>query len=164
MKSVGDSELVINGRRIPTSLQQFTIAGDDFDVETIVHYSADTPPYHLRRETTATQKADARTTTTVVEIVALDLPQKVLGEVKSVAAVKTVKKHAKGSSVTVEMHCDEVPGGVVSHAAAEYDAEGNVARRSTLQTVDFSIGEGQIEDTASAVRRRKSHRVRRRTE
>ena len=164
VKSAGASEVVINGRRVPTELQQITIASDEVDVESKVHYSADTPPYQLSRETTTTHRADSKSSATTVETVALELPHKVLGEMKTAAVVKTVRKHGKGTGVTIEVHCDDVPGGVVSHAAAEHTLEGEVSRRSTLQIMDYSIGVGQIEEPSSVVRRRKFHRSRRRVE
>jgi hypothetical protein len=162
VKSLGSGELKINGQTLKTELQSIEVAGDEFTTESVVHYSADQPPYQLRRETTVKSENEAKSSTTTVEVIGLDLPQRVLGEVKPAAVVKTVRKHAKGMGVTVEMHCDDVPGGVVSHTAAEHTPEGEVARRSILQVVDYSIGIGEIEEVSSIVRRRKYHRARRR--
>jgi hypothetical protein len=161
-KSIGEGEVQIDGRTIPVEKRQITIVGDDFEAQTVVHYSNATPPYQLKRETSTAHTSEAKSSNTSVEVVALELPQRVLGDVKSAATVKTIKKHAQGTSVTVETHCDDVPGGVVAHAAAERDGEGHVTRRSTLQIVDYSIGIGRIEEPASVVRRRKYNRARRR--
>ena len=164
VKSLGRGEVLINGQPILTQLHRIAIDSDEVDVESTVHVSADTPPYQLSRETTATHRNESKSSTTTVEIIGLELPQKVLGVMKSAAAVKTVRKHSKGTGVTIEMHCDDVPGGVVSHTAAEHTLEGDVARRSILQIVDYSIGVGRVEETSSVVRRRRFHRARRRIE
>jgi len=163
-KSLGPGELFVNGRKFATEIRQIEVDGDESDVESIIHYSAGQPPYQLRRETKTVHASDSKSSTTTVEIIGLNLPQRVLGEVKPAAGVKTVKKHAKGMGVTLEMHCDDVPGGVVSHTAAEHNLEGDVSRRSVLQLVDYSIGIGHLEEPSSVVRRRKFHRNRRRME
>ena len=42
--------------------------------------------------------------------------------------------------MTVEVHCDSVPGGVVSHSSGDTDANGKTIRRSTLELIDYAIG------------------------
>ena len=78
----------------------------------------------------------------VVEVVAVDMPEKVLTEVKSAAHVKTLETYRNGngkvtlSKVTLEVHCDSVPGGVVSHTSRQIDNEDKVTR-STLELIDY---------------------------
>ena len=74
-----------------------------------------------------------------MEVVALDLPQRVRGELKSASYIKTTQTLPQSSKVTLEVHCDEVPGGVVAHWASETDASGRVLRRSTLELVEYHI-------------------------
>jgi hypothetical protein len=162
VKRIGSSQLQINGKSISAEQRQIKVSTEEAEVLSTVLYSPTVPPYQLRRETEVTHETDAKSSSTLVEVIALELPQKVLGDIKAAAVVKTVKKHSRGTSVTVEMHCDDVPGGVVSHAAAEHTPDGEVTRRSTLQIVDYSIGVGRLEEPSSVVRRRKYHRARRR--
>jgi hypothetical protein len=164
MERIGEAQLQLNGKSLNVEQLQFRFDEDGRKVLSTVHYSSQVPPYQLRRETVSEHETDAKSFRTIVEVVALELPHNVLGEIKSTTVVKTVKKHSRGTSVTVEMHCDDVPGGVVSHAAAEHDSQGEVTRRSTLQIVDYSIGVGRVEEPASVIRRRKYHRTRRRGE
>ena len=57
----------------------------------------------------------------------------ILGEIKRVACVKTVQKHAKGSVITLAMTFTEVPGGVVCHTSSEKDpAAGSGPQRVAL--------------------------------
>ena len=60
---------------------------------------------------------------------------------------------SKGIKVTLEVHVDDVPGGVISHSASETDAVGRTVRRSTLELLDYAIG-GQEQSPDPAVRRR----------
>lgn len=161
VRRLGEGTIEIDGQKITTEQRRVRIIGGDVEVNSVVHYSADVPPYQLQRETT-TSEPGGKSATTKVEVVALDMPQRVLGDIKSSAIVKTVKSHDKGSSTTVEVQCDDVPGGVVSHSAAERDTNGEIVRRSTLQIVDYSIGIGHIDEASSVVRRRKYHRAARR--
>ena len=68
-----------------------------------------------------------------------DLPQRVRGELKQASYVKTTQKLPLTSKVTLEVHCDEVPGGVVAHWASETDSAGRVLRRSTLELLDYGL-------------------------
>jgi hypothetical protein len=147
-KVVGDSTVTINGQRIPVQQSEVTVAGEDFELTSLIHYAPDVPPYQLKRETTRTGTDGSKATTTV-EVVALDMPQRVLGDIKTSAVVKTVRKHDKGDSVTIEVQCDDVPGGVVSHTSTERSADGILLRRSTLQLNDYSIGAGRVEEPNS---------------
>jgi hypothetical protein len=65
------------------------------------------------------------------------MPEKVLTEVKSAAHVKTIESFDNGSNkVTLEVHCDAVPGGVVSHTSKQLGADKRITR-STLELVDY---------------------------
>ena len=60
---------------------------------------------------------------TLSEVVALDMPQRVLSEIKNVACIKTVQKTPKGSVTTLAMSSPDVPGGVVYQTTKETDTE-----------------------------------------
>ena len=57
---------------------------------------------------------------------------------KSAAHVKTIETFGNGTSkVTLEVHCESVPGGVVSHTSKQLTADGKVTQRSTLDLLDY---------------------------
>jgi hypothetical protein len=143
VKDLGDSQLALDGRLVTCELRQAVVENEGVKRVSTIHYSSSIPPYQLRRETTA-EGADDKRATTLVEIVALDLPQRVVDEIKQATYVKTSHKHAQGSKVTLEVQCDDVPGGVVSHWSTESDAEGQTVRRSTLELVDYEITEAKL--------------------
>ena len=74
-----------------------------------------------------------------MDVVALNMPWKVLEEMKNVASVKTVQKHGKGSVTTLSMTSPDVPGGVVYHTSKEINAAGRLTRRSVLELKSFGL-------------------------
>lgn len=152
-KKVGDEEISINGVKIPCETRQTTLDAPPLKRTTVMQYSDAVFPHVLRRETTSTGP-DGKQTHTLVETLALEMPQKVLGELKEAAVVRTIRKGQQGTSVTIEVQCEDVPGGVVEHSAQETDETGRVLRRSTLELTDYSIGIGRT-DESPQIRRRK---------
>lgn len=161
LRKTGDGDLKIDGRVVPCELRQIVIEAEGVKRVSMIHYCSTVAPYQLRRETTTEGVPDDQRATTLVEVVALDLPQRVIDEVRPAAYLKTTRRQAQGTKVTMEVHCNDVPGGVVSHSASETDAAGHVIRRSTLEMVDYAIG-GYPANTDPVTRRRFMHRRARR--
>lgn len=153
VKKLGPAELEIDGRKVASDVRQATFESDGVKRVSTIHFSSDVSPYQLRRETVTEAATEDQRSTTLVETIALDMPQKVHGQVRPAAFLKTTRKSPQGTKVTVEIHCDEVPGGVVSHSANETDASGRVIRRSTLELIDYEIG-GHPPSADPVVRRR----------
>jgi len=156
---LADEELVIDGRSLPSEVRQATFEADGVTRVSKI-YSSRTSPYQLRRETTTEGLPQEQGVTTTVETVAIGLPQKVLNEVQPAAYMKTTRKGPQGTKVTLEVHCDNVPGGVVSHSSSDTDPSGNTIRRSTLELIDYAIG-GHPATADPATRRRARQRPRR---
>jgi hypothetical protein len=138
-KRTADASLTIDGRAIPCEVRQVVLTGESGKVLTTLYYSDQFPPFVLRRETSVEGAAEEKRNSSLVEVVALDLPQRVRGELKQASYVKTTQKLPLTSKVTLEVHCDEVPGGVVAHWASETDSAGRVLRRSTLELLDYGL-------------------------
>jgi hypothetical protein len=138
-KRTSDASLTIDGRTIPCEVRQVVVSGDSGKVLTTLYYSDQHPPFVLRRETSVEGAAEEKRNSSLVEVVALDLPQRVRGELKSASYIKTTQTLPHSSKITLEVHCDDVPGGVVAHWASETDASGRVLRRSTLELVEFHV-------------------------
>jgi hypothetical protein len=98
-------------------------------------------PYVLKRET-AVFKSDGSTLEdpqTTAEVIALDMPYKVLHEIKSTAYERTIQRSTRGTNVTFDVTCVDVPGGIVARTSKELDAQGRMLRRSTLELVDYRV-------------------------
>lgn len=110
-------------------------------------------PYVLRRESTTTNtQTNVITGRSTLEAVALEMPSKVLQETLATSHFKATQQHEKGTSVTMLVTSFDVPGGVISHAAKELDADGRLVRRSTLELLDFGSA-ARVEVEGHAPRR-----------
>ena len=163
--AVGPGEVTISGRTYPVLIRQITDSGENERKVTTDYTSEDVPPFVLKREVKSVAgDGTAGDHETVVEVLAIDMPYKVLAEVKTASFVKTLHKRRDGGcAVVIEVHCIEVPGAVVAHSIDELDADGKVVRRSTLELVDYGVA--MQESPASSLddsRPRLFHRFRRR--
>lgn len=155
LKSVGKEEFFVSDRTVPCEVREVVINGDDSKRVTQLHYSPKLAPHVLRRSTVATKVDDGSTDySSQVETLAVDMPYRVLTEMKSASFNRTVVEHAGGKSITLEVQCMDVPGGVVSHTSKELDKRGNVTRRSTLELVDYNIETGESPPVKTYIRRR----------
>ena len=143
VKRLGIGEIAICGKRFKSEIQRVVIKGDDIRLVTTVHYSPDHGPYVLRRETKGVS-GEVNRFESLVEVVALDAPVEVLGSPKHSSHVKTVRKTGNGdTAVTLEVHCMDVPGAVVSHTKRIFAADGRVVQRQTLELLDFRVSSKQ---------------------
>lgn len=155
-KKLGPSTCTVNGREIPSDVRQLVLNGGEQKRTTTVHYTEKVQPYVLKRETSTTDAAGQNTLSqNLVEVVAIDMPLTILGEMKTVSHIKTINARPGGKTITLETHCLDVPGSVVSHTSKELDESDQVVRRSTLELIDYGEGDGR-DDTKA--RRRLFHR------
>lgn len=140
VKKVGDSELVLNGRKIPCEVRQ-AIMNENGGTRTTAtaYYSPEVAPHVLRRELTIVSGAGAEPATTTEEVVALGMPYDVLGQRRTASFVHTVHKVPKQSKVTVEVCCDDVPGGIVAQWTKELDADGKLIGRTMAELIEFHV-------------------------
>jgi hypothetical protein len=151
-KNLGSSTCKINGREIESDVRQLVLNGGEQKRTTTVHYAGTVEPYVLKRETSTTDAAGQTTfSQNLVEVLALDMPLKIRGKMRTVSHTKTVSARPSGKTITLETHCLDVPGTVVSHTSKELDESDRVVRRSTLELVDFAEGDG---DDGKNARRR----------
>ena len=106
--------------------------------KTSIYYTDSLAPYILKRESVTTDATGTNVLgDTTAEVVALEMPRKVLSETKNVACVRTVQKNPKGTVTTLAMVAMDVPGGVVCQTSKEMDKAGRLVRRSTMELVNF---------------------------
>jgi len=139
-RKVGEASLDPGGKAIGCAILESTTANGDARTVTRLHYSTTVPPYILRREMITTG-VDGKLTLEQItmDVVALEMPQKVLTELLSAAHVRTVQKQPNSSTFTLEVICADVPGGVVSHTSKDMDPSGKLVRRSTLELLDYGV-------------------------
>lgn len=144
VKPVGSEDVLVCNRTVPCDVREVVISGGDTKRVTQLYYTPKLAPHILRRKTVATNLEDGHTDyTSNVETLAVNMPYRVLTEMKTASFNRTVVEHARGKSVTLEVQCMDVPGGVVSHTSKELDKKGTVVRRSTLELVDYAVETGE---------------------
>jgi hypothetical protein len=151
--------LTIDNKQFPCQVWQVQLGGAESKRTSRVFYSAAVAPYILRRESTWNEPSrPGAMNETINQVIALDMPYRVLDEVHSTAFEKTVYRNSQGTATTVSVTSPDVPGGVVAYTSKEVDLNERLIRRSTLELVDYGI-EG--EDSHQA-RQRIPRRERRR--
>lgn len=117
IQDTGEGEVKITGQLYPTQVREILVQGKDSKRRSIVYYSDDVAPYVLRMETTGTNvKSEKTSFNSVVEVIAVDMPHRVLSEIKTASHVQTSEqRHSSGEEkVTVEVQCVGVPGWVIA--------------------------------------------------
>jgi hypothetical protein len=134
------AQLTIEGRSIPCQTQRLERSDASSKTVTNVYFSDKVCPRIIKRQSVTTdQKGKTKTSETTVTVVALDMPCKVLAEMKSSAFMKTVNKHTKGVVLTWALICRDIPGGVVEFWSKEVDGSGRLLSRSTLELLNYGL-------------------------
>lgn len=161
IKRIGDSDLKINGHKVTCEVREISVDTGDGKRVTTVYYNDRVAPYILKRETHCFDKEGKPSDcNSQVDVVAIDMPHKVRVETKPTSHVRIMNQQLNASTLTLEVHSSDIPGGVVSHTSKETDENGRIIRRSTLELLDYGIGTG--DDADAQMVRRVYHRVRNR--
>jgi hypothetical protein len=157
IKNLGTGQITIGGKSIACNIEQAEIDGPDAKTITKTYYSTSVVPYILKLETLSTDPEGKVTLKeTNVDLLDLNVAARVLRQTRRSAHMKVISKHGKGSSTTLATTSAEIPGGVVSEAAKEFDDKGHLVRRSNLELVDFGLDASQ-DHTSIFSRSRRTH-------
>lgn len=139
-KNSSATTIHIEGKRIACDVYTIEIADDQKKRVSKIYYAEQFDPPVLRKENLTTDAAGAVVLDETIEtVVSIAMPHRVLDEIVSTWHVKTVRKHPKGRTITIAVHSDQAPGGVVAHSSKELDASGRMIRRSTLELVNYGL-------------------------
>jgi hypothetical protein len=139
VKEADGSELSVDGQKISCRSEQAEVIGGG-QKRIISLCFSDKAPYIFRKVSTTTDlPSGAIINETVSEVVARDMPQKVLNDIFQAAHVKTQTKHQQGTTISLSVLVESVPGAVVSQTSKKLDPQGRVVRRSTLELIDYRI-------------------------
>ena len=156
-RDLGDETVTIDGLDIPINVRQVTLRSDEGERVCTVYFSEDVDPFLLwQRSTNTPANADRPGSETTTEVIAIEMPFQVLAESLSTSHVKTIHTNGSGSTVTIEVHCFDMPGGVVAHTSKELNTSGEVVRRSTLELIDYGFNSPDEQPRRSR-RHRRNH-------
>jgi hypothetical protein len=140
VRKLHTTELDAGGVLVMCDIIEAKLATDDKQIISTLWYSDGVPPFVLRRDSKVTNKdGNLVHEEASVQVVALEMPCQVGSEIKSGAYLRTTTDCARGSSISVEVICADVPGGVISRSQTELDNDGNLLRQSTLQVIDYGV-------------------------
>lgn len=139
LKDSADGKIDIENEKIPCTIRRLSLAGPQGKTELTLYFSTTVPPYMLKRKCVVTD-ADGKSivSETNKDVLALEMPVRVLDRLHGGSYVRTVHKNKKTTVTTLAVVVDDVPGGIVSHSSKEVDKKGRVLRRSTLQLIDYN--------------------------
>jgi hypothetical protein len=143
-ENLAPSSVNIAGAEIPSSVQRIVANGGATKRISTVHYNAEVAPFVLKRQTVSFDaKTESRLGETTVEVLATGVPRLVHSRRRLVSEVKTQSTHSRGRSETIEYFSPEIPGAVVSHRSQEFDPDGRLLARSTLELLDYGVDDGR---------------------
>ena len=145
--------VVVDGLEIPCETRQVEILGGATKEVNLISFTSQSKPKVLRRRSTTSDVASSNVTQEATsDVVALDLPLRVLDETKTAYLVRQVHRSDRSTTTTWSFQVDDVPGEVVSHSSKKLDAQGKVVRRSTLELVGY--GDETADSYSDGVRAR----------
>lgn len=140
IKEAASEHVVIEGRKIACYVLQLEFSGPASKTVTKIYYCSKVAPYVLKRESvTSDLEGKNVQSETTIDVVALDMPYRVLAEIQDAAYVKTVIRQPKGTTTTFAVTSSHVPGGVIWRGSKELDQAGRLIRRSLLELVDYGL-------------------------
>ena len=106
-----------------------------------VSFCKETTPRVLKRTTTYYDKKSAPLYTTTSAVTEFDVKQDVLGDQKTVCRIVTTHKQNGTTTITDELYCADIPGGIISQKIIDKNADDQITRRTTLELTNYAIGE-----------------------
>ena len=106
-----------------------------------VSFCEQTTPHVLKRTTTYYDKKSAPLYTTTSAVTEFDVKQDVLGDAKIVCRIVTTHKQNGTTTLTDELYCADIPGGIISQKIIEKNIDDQITRRTTLELTNYAIGE-----------------------
>lgn len=137
VKLVAHETIDVQGQKYECRVDQSETTVDGKRTITKVWNSAEAAPFELRRLTTVVDTVGNAVEETLVEVVSLSPQRRILARNRPTAEVRIVYRHSRGRTQAQAVNCPEVPGGIVSQTAEEYDAAGKLLRRTKVELVDF---------------------------
>jgi hypothetical protein len=135
---LGEESVVVQGRTYRCNVQQTETVADGRRRIVKTWFAPQVAPYVLRKLTT-TRNASTNeiVAETQMDVVSLSVERRILARLRPVAEVRIVERHDRGQTRASAYCCPDIPGGIVSQKAEEFDAEGKLLRRTNIELVDF---------------------------
>ena len=162
VKPAGMATLTIDGDKYVCKVVETTTRNPTrMTVTTSKTYFTDrVVPNVLRTESVTTGADDKPVSQTTISAQSLDMPHRVLEEVKPTTMFKAVYVAGSHRTTSWAASAADVPGEVIWKVSKELDAQQRLVRRTTLELVDYGIEEPTVR-AGGRLRRRAARRSRR---
>jgi hypothetical protein len=131
-------QINLDGRAIPCSVWRVKVARSDRQLVYDVYYNESVWPFVLRRDVVEKASNDAEPLSTTREsVVRSQVPVVLDDRIVTGAHILSTTETPAGRTERFEIHSRDVPGGLVSKATTEWDAEGHRIRWSTTELFDY---------------------------
>ena len=149
------AQINLDGRAIPCSVWRLTVQRNERQFVHEVYYNDAIWPFVLRREVVETSAQDPSTplSTTQESVIRSSLPVDIDEKIVPGAHLHSVTETPTGRTERFEVHSEAVPGGLVSRATTEWDAQGHRIRWSTTELVEFGDAEKERRPLRRLLRR-----------
>jgi hypothetical protein len=140
LKKVRDEILEIDGVKFNTQVYEIISEEPLQRRVTTLYFHPDNPPYVLKRDVAVTDKNTEQVINrTEIVVTSLNKPIEVLNIPQVGWQVKIVQHQADLTMTTVEVHCADVPGSLVSHNMLVTDKSDRIVRHTRLEVIDFDV-------------------------
>lgn len=137
---LGDAEVTVEGRKIPCRIEQVVVSTKTGKTTTKIYYSDSVEPYILRRESVRTAPDGKEVLSeTIVEVVDLGVPCRIISGLSRATHVKATHKRAGMTTERISVFSTAVPGGIVCQTSKELDENDHLVGRTTLTLVDWGL-------------------------
>ena len=142
-RKVTDIDLVvkIGDKEFKVDIRVVTLHAKQGKRVSRVSFCKETTPHVLKRTTTYYDKKSATLYTTTSAVTEFDVKQDVLGDEKTVCRIVTTHKQNGTTTITDELYCADIPGGIISQKIIDKNADDHITRRTTLELTNYAIGE-----------------------
>ncbi len=141
-KKVRQTDYVLNGLRTKCEVYEVVVLTANSKRVTHFHVPDDGSGLVLRQNTIATSRDGQRLFQIDVDVLAQNMPLKIMADTMPCAYLRTVQVTGDKKVVTVEAYSQAVPGGVVSQSVKVLDRKGRLLERQTAELIDYGLTVG----------------------
>ncbi len=140
-QTLSSETLTIGNREYVANVLRVVSQNEDVIRTSTIYYSRHAMPEVLKRNTISKDlKTGDVVSETAVTVTEVDHQRAILDEMLNTWTVSTVFKKGGSVTITKEVHCEDIPGELVSRETEKRDSDGRVVIRSKLDLIGYGYG------------------------
>lgn len=144
-KVMGTDTVTIEGCEYPVQVVKLVTKNETTRETSTLYYSPGTTPKILKRVTSSVDPETPKVQTlTTAKVTQLNKRRDVLGQTLCTWSVTTTIEKTNRTVAIREVHCQDVPGEVVSQVIEERNAEGKLASRKEVELLGYGQGRRRL--------------------